>query len=217
MPEEPVMVKTIVTTDMANEIAEHYGVKLINVLTGFKYIGEQILYLEQQGKEKSYIFGFEESYGYLSGSYVRDKDAVDGVFLIVEMFAYYKSHGISLLEKLDELYSKYGYYSNYLNSYEFEGVSGFKKMQQIMSMFRNEIKSFGEYQINRVIDYEKGVDGLPKSNVLKMFLSDDITLVVRPSGTEPKLKIYVSIKGKSIEDNNHKYQAFIEKIKGVLQ
>ena len=217
MPEEPVMVKTIVTTDMANEIAEHYGVKLINVLTGFKYIGEQILYLEQQGKEKSYIFGFEESYGYLSGSYVRDKDAVDGVFLIVEMFAYYKSHGISLLEKLDELYSKYGYYSNYLNSYEFEGASGFKKMQQIMSMFRNEIKSFGEYQINRVIDYEKGVDGLPKSNVLKMFLSDDITLVVRPSGTEPKLKIYVSIKGKSIEDNNHKYQAFIEKIKGVLQ
>ena len=217
MPVDPVAVKTIVTTDMAEAIAKDYGVRMINVLTGFKYIGEQILYLEQQGKEKSYIFGFEESYGYLSGSYVRDKDAVDGSFLIVEMFSYYKSKGISLLDKLEELYQRYGYYSNYLNSYEFEGLDGFNKMQQIMSKFRNEIKEIGGYQINSVIDYQKGIDGLPKSNVLKMFLSDGITVVVRPSGTEPKIKIYVSIKGNSIKDNNLKYEELIKQINKVLK
>ena len=217
MPVDPVAVKTIVTTDMAEEVAKDYGVRMINVLTGFKYIGEQILYLEQQGKEKSYIFGFEESYGYLSGSYVRDKDAVDGSFLIVEMFSYYKSKGISLLDKLEELYQRYGYYSNYLNSYEFEGLDGFNKMQQIMSKFRNEIKEIGDYQINKVIDYQKGIDGLPKSNVLKMFLSDGITVVVRPSGTEPKIKIYVSIKGNSIKDNNLKYEELIKQINKVLK
>ena len=217
MPVDPVAVKTIVTTDMAEAIAKDYGVRMINVLTGFKFIGEQILYLEQQGKEKSYIFGFEESYGYLSGSYVRDKDAVDGSFLIVEMFSYYKSKGISLLDKLEELYQRYGYYSNYLNSYEFEGLDGFNKMQQIMSKFRNEIKEIGDYQINKVIDYQKGIDGLPKSNVLKMFLSDGITVVVRPSGTEPKIKIYVSIKGNSIKDNNLKYEELIKQINKVLK
>ena len=217
MPSDPVAVKTIVTTDMAEAIAKDYGVRMINVLTGFKFIGEQILYLEQQGKEKSYIFGFEESYGYLSGSYVRDKDAVDGSFLIVEMFSYYKSKGISLLDKLEELYQRYGYYSNYLNSYEFEGLDGFNKMQQIMSKFRNEIKEIGGYQINSVIDYQKGIDGLPKSNVLKMFLSDGITVVVRPSGTEPKIKIYVSIKGNSIKDNNLKYEELIKQIDKVLK
>ena len=217
MPVDPVAVKTIVTTDMAEAIAKDYGVRMINVLTGFKFIGEQILYLEQQGKEKSYIFGFEESYGYLSGSYVRDKDAVDGSFLIVEMFSYYKSKGISLLDKLEELYQRYGYYSNYLNSYEFEGLDGFNKMQQIMSKFRNEIKEIGGYQINSVIDYQKGIDGLPKSNVLKMFLSDGITVVVRPSGTEPKIKIYVSIKGNSIKDNNLKYEELIKQIDKVLK
>ena len=217
MPKDPVAVKTIVTTDMAQVIAEHYGVRLINVLTGFKYIGEQILYLEQQGKEDSYIFGFEESYGYLSGSYVRDKDAVDGVFLIVEMFAYYKTRGISLLDKLEELYKKFGYYSNYLNSYEFEGSSGFAKMQQIMESFRHDVKAIGDSKINKVIDYQLGVDGLPKSNVLKMFLDGGVTLVIRPSGTEPKLKIYFSIKGESIDVNNQKYQALIKSINEVLK
>ena len=217
MPKDPVAVKTIVTTDMAQVIAEHYGVRLINVLTGFKYIGEQILYLEQQGKEDSYIFGFEESYGYLSGSYVRDKDAVDGVFLIVEMFAYYKTREISLLDKLEELYKKFGYYNNYLNSYEFEGSSGFAKMQQIMESFRHDVKVIGDSKINKIIDYQLGVDGLPKSNVLKMFLDGGVTLVIRPSGTEPKLKIYFSIKGESIDENNQKYQALIKSINEVLK
>ena len=133
------------------------------------------------------------------------------------MFSYYKSKGISLLDKLEELYQRYGYYSNYLNSYEFEGLDGFNKMQQIMSKFRNEIKEIGGYQINSVIDYQKGIDGLPKSNVLKMFLSDGITVVVRPSGTEPKIKIYVSIKGNSIKDNNLKYEELIKQINKVLK
>ena len=216
MPIEPIVVKTIVTTDMTYEIANYYRAKVINVLTGFKYIGEQILYLEQQNRENCYIFGFEESYGYLSGGYVRDKDAVNGVFLIVEMFAYYKTRGRSLLDKLNELYYRFGHFSNYLNSYEFEGASGFKKMQQIMTKFR-KMKSFGEYKINWVNDYEKGINNLPKSNVLQIYLSDDISVVIRPSGTEPKLKIYTSIKGKSQEENDIKYKAFIEKINGVLQ
>ena len=217
MPKNPVAIKTIVTTDMAKAIANHYHVEVKEVLTGFKFIGEQIFYLEKENRESDYIFGFEESYGYLSGGYVRDKDAVNGAFLIVEMFAYYKTLGISLLEKLDELYKTYGYYSNYLNSYEFEGVKGFQKMQDIMKAFRGGIESFGSYKVSRVIDYEQGIDGLPKSNVLKMFLSDGITLVIRPSGTEPKLKVYISIQGESLETNNMKYHALIKVINKELQ
>ena len=217
MPKDPVAIKTIVTTDMAGVIAEHYGVKIKEVLTGFKFIGEQILYLEREGKESSYIFGFEESYGYLSGGFVRDKDAVNGVFLIAEMFAFYKSQGISLLEKLDELYKTYGFYSNYLNSYEFEGISGFKKMQSLMSNFRTDFQSFANFKILNVIDYKKGIDDLPKSDVLKMFLSDGVTLVIRPSGTEPKLKVYVSIKGDSLESNDRKYKELMSTINEVLR
>ena len=217
MPKDPVTVKTIVTTDMASVIAKHYNVEIKEVLTGFKFIGEQILYLERAGKESSYIFGFEESYGYLSGGFVRDKDAVNGAFLIVEMFVFYKTQGISLLEKLNELYKKFGYYSNYLNSYEFEGSSGFKRMQDIMATFRAGFKSFGEFQVERVIDYQKGVGDLPKSNVLKMFLSNGVTLVVRPSGTEPKLKVYFMVVGDSIESNDHKYQTLLKVIDEVLR
>ena len=217
MPKEPVTVKTIVTTDMASVIAKHYGVELKEVLTGFKFIGEQILYLERQGKESSYIFGFEESYGYLSGGFVRDKDAVNGAFLIVEMFAFYKTQGISLIEKLDELYKKFGYYSNYLNSYEFEGSSGFKRMQDIMAKFRAGFKSFGNIKVERVIDYKQGINDLPKSDVLKMFLSDGVTLVVRPSGTEPKLKAYFMIVGDSLESNDEKYQELLKVVNEVLR
>ena len=217
MPSHPVAVKTIVTTDMAEEVAKAYNVEIKDVLTGFKYIGEQILLLEEKGMEDNYIFGFEESYGYLSGSYIRDKDAVDGVFLIVEMFAYYKYLGISLLDKLEELYKKYGYYSNYLNSYEFEGSSGFKRMNDIMETFRTSFKAFGIYQINKVLDYQKGINNLPKSNVLKMFLSNNVTLVIRPSGTEPKLKVYISIKGDSLADNDKKYKELIKEINEVLK
>lgn len=193
MPEDPVMIKTIVSMDMGEQIAAHYGVRTINVLTGFKFIGEQIGLLEQQGKAESFIFGFEESYGYLSGSYVRDKDAVDGAFLICEMFSYYASQGIGLLDKLEELYRTYGYCLNTLHSYTFEGSAGFETMQQIMERFRAGVTVLGNKRVVRLLDYAEGLDGLPKSNVLKFVLEDHCSLVVRPSGTEPKLKLYVSV------------------------
>lgn len=199
MPADPVMIKTIVTTDMGEQIAAHYGVRTINVLTGFKFIGEQIGLLEKQGKADSYVFGFEESYGYLSGSYVRDKDGVNGAYLICEMFSYYATQGISLLDKLNELYQTYGYALNTLHSYEFDGSAGFAKMQKIMEQFHKEvgtgktIHAFGGKEIQTVLDYSKGLDGLPKSDVLKYMLADHCSVVVRPSGTEPKLKTYISV------------------------
>ena len=193
MPDAPVMVKTIVTMDMGEQIATHYGLRTINVLTGFKFIGEQIGRLEQQGKADSYVFGFEESYGYLTGSYVRDKDGVDGAYMICEMFSYYKTQGISLLEKLEELYQAYGYCMNTLHSYEFEGSAGFAKMQSIMQAFRGDVKAFGGKKVVKLLDYAQGLDGLPKSDVLKFLLEGNCSIVVRPSGTEPKLKIYISV------------------------
>lgn len=197
MPADPVMIKTIVTIDMAERIAKHYGVRTINVLTGFKFIGEQIGFLEAEGKTDSYIFGFEESYGYLSGSYVRDKDAVNGAFLICEMFAYYKSRGISLIEKLKELYETYGYTLNTLYSYSFEGSSGAEKMAQIMKSFRGDIKGFAGREVLECLDYSVGINGLPKSNVLKFRLEGNSSIVIRPSGTEPKMKAYISVSGEN--------------------
>ncbi|MBO5578620.1 MAG: phospho-sugar mutase [Bacilli bacterium] len=217
MPNNPVYVKTIVTTDMANKVAENYGVAHKDVLTGFKYIGEQILFLEKKHQETAYILGFEESYGYLSGSYVRDKDAVNGSFLIVEMFAYYKSKGISLLDKLNELYKKYGYYSNYLNSYEFEGAQGFKKMNDIMEFFRNKVNELDGVKIQEIKDYDKGIEGLPRSNVLKLIFANGDSVVVRPSGTEPKLKIYISLCGKSVSDSDNKYRSLIKCVEEYLK
>ena len=199
MPADPVMVKTIVTMDLVERIASHYGVRTVNVLTGFKFIGEQIGLLEKQGKADSYIFGFEESYGYLSGSYVRDKDAVDGAFLICEMFAYYAALGISLLDKLNELYQTYGYCLNTLHSYEFDGSAGFAKMQDIMKAFRGEISQFGGRKIVKLLDYAPGLNGLPKSDVLKFLLEGNCSVVVRPSGTEPKLKTYISVTAQSMD------------------
>lgn len=193
MPVEPVMIKTIVTIDMAERIAAHYGVHTINVLTGFKFIGEQIGLLEKQGKEESYIFGFEESYGYLSGSYVRDKDAVDGAFLICEMFAYYKTRGISLIEKLNDLYKTYGYTLNTLHSYTFEGLSGAEKMQNIMRSFHDGVSEFAGSKVINILDYSIGIEGLPKSDVLKYILEGNNSIVIRPSGTEPKMKAYISV------------------------
>ena len=203
MPSDPVMIKTIVTMDMAERIAAHYGVRTVNVLTGFKFIGEQIGLLEKQGKENSYIFGFEESYGYLSGGYVRDKDGVNGAYLICEMFAYYKTRGVSLLEKLNELFDKYGYCLNTLHSFEFEGSAGFAKMQNIMKDFHENVGVgyvFAGKKINTVLDYSKGLDGLPKSDVLKFMLEGNCSVVVRPSGTEPKLKTYISVSAKTKDD-----------------
>ena len=196
MPDRPVMVKTIVTTDMAQRIADKYGVETVNVLTGFKFIGETIGHLEAKGEEDRYIFGFEESYGYLSGAYVRDKDAVNAAFLICEMFAWYKKQGVSLLDRLNALYAEFGYCLNTLHSYEFEGAAGFEKMQGIMASFRGGIRKIGNRSVEKLLDYAPGLDGLPKSDVLKFLLSGGASAVVRPSGTEPKLKIYISVSAK---------------------
>ena len=208
MPQDPVMVKTIVTMDLAERIAAHYGVETRNVLTGFKFIGEQIGFLEKQGRENSYIFGFEESYGYLTGAYVRDKDGVDGAYMICEMFSFYATRGISLLDKLEELYRTYGYCLNTLHSYEFDGSAGFAKMQRIMASFRESISEFGGKKVEKVLDYSAGLDGLPKSDVLKFQLEGNCSLVVRPSGTEPKLKLYASVSAEN--------KAAAEKIEAVI-
>ena len=196
MPKEPVLVKTIVTVDLAERIAEHYGVETRNVLTGFKYIGEQIGLLEKAGEEKRYLFGFEESYGYLTGTYVRDKDGVDGAVMICEMFSFYAARGIRLTDQLAKLYERYGYCRNTLHSYQFEGSAGFAKMQGIMAAFRQGISTFGGKAVEKVLDYSAGLDGLPKADVLKFYLDGGTTLVVRPSGTEPKLKLYLSVTAK---------------------
>lgn len=216
MPENPVMIKTIVTIDMAERIAKHYGVDTINVLTGFKFIGEQIGFLEKKGEEDRYIFGFEESYGYLSGSYVRDKDAVDGAFMICEMFAYYKTQGISLIDKLNELYREYGYCLNTLHSYEFAGSAGFTKMKQIMGAFRDTIEQIGDLKVERVLDYKNGLDGLPKSDVLKFILAGNCSVVVRPSGTEPKLKTYISVSAKNRDEAETIEKRIAESLESIL-
>lgn len=199
MPVDPVMVKTIVTMDLGERIASNYGVRTIDVLTGFKFIGEQIGMLEKAGKVDSYIFGFEESYGYLSGSYVRDKDGVNAAYLICEMFSYYKTQGISLLDKLNEIYTKYGYCLNTLHSFEFDGAAGFTKMQEIMVEFHKGLDIIGGKKVIETLDYSKGLNGLPKSDVLKFMLEDNCSVVVRPSGTEPKLKTYISVSAENKE------------------
>ena len=193
MPERPVMVKTIVTMDLAEKIAACYGVETRNVLTGFKFIGEQIGFLEAKGEKDRYLFGFEESYGYLTGTYVRDKDGVDGAYMICEMFSYYGTRGIRLTDKLQSLYDQFGYCRNTLHSFQFEGSAGFAKMQGIMASFRKGVSTFGGKNVEKCLDYSVGLDGLPKSDVLKFYLTGGTTLVVRPSGTEPKLKLYLSV------------------------
>lgn len=216
MPENPVFMKTIVTTDLGERIAAHYGLKTIDVLTGFKYIGEQIGYLENVGKEDSFVFGFEESYGYLSGTYVRDKDAVVGTFLICEMFSFYKSKGICLLDKLEELYNEYGYCINTLHSYQFEGSAGLNRMKDIMDLFRNNITDICDIKIKKIVDYSKGIDKLPKSDVLKFYLDDNNSVVVRPSGTEPKIKIYISISSKNYGEIQSLEKNLVKEIEKVF-
>lgn len=196
MPERPVAVKTIVTTPMAEKVAKKYGVELRNVLTGFKYIGEQIGLLEQDGEESRYIFGFEESYGYLSGSFVRDKDAVNASLLICEMFAYYKASGKSLVDVLNELYREFGYYGAKLLTYTFEGLAGLAKMQSLMNRLRdNPLLELAGIKVESVKDYIEGIDNLPKSNVMRYLLCGGMEAVIRPSGTEPKLKVYLTSTG----------------------
>lgn len=199
MPKHPVFIKTIVTMDLAEKIAEHYGAETVNVLTGFKFIGEAIGRMEKENRASDYICGFEESYGYLTGSYVRDKDAVNAAFMICEMFAFYKTRGVSLLTRLQQIYDEYGYCLNTLHSYEFPGSSGMNKMQSIMSEFHRGLNEIAGMNVIRTEDYLPGLNGLPKSDVLKFF-TDNGSVVVRPSGTEPKLKIYISVTAKDMTE-----------------
>lgn len=217
MPVDPVMVKTIVTMDLGERIAAHYGVRTIDVLTGFKFIGEQIGYLEKQGKADSYIFGFEESYGYLTGSYVRDKDGVNGAYMICEMFSFYKTKGISLLEKLDEIYKEYGYCLNTLHSFEFDGAAGFIKMQDIMKEFHKGLDVIAGKKVVETLDYSKGLNGLPKSDVLKYMLEDNCSVVVRPSGTEPKLKTYISVSAENREEAEKLEAVMVKELKKYFE
>lgn len=212
LPEKPVVVKTIVTTKLINKLCEKYGCELKNVLTGFKYIGEVILNLEKKHEENRYLFGFEESYGYLSGTYVRDKDAVVASMLVCEMAAYYKKHGKSLAEVIDGLYEEFGYYLNQTYSFEFDGAAGMQKMSDIMTAVRdNTPKSIAGYDVVKVSDYflRKETDvatgsvtdiDLPESNVIALHLADDNAVIIRPSGTEPKIKLYITSVGKD-KDN----------------
>ena len=206
MPKDPITVKTIVTTDIVDLIAKEYGVEVINVLTGFKFIGEQIGFLEAKGEEKRYVFGFEESYGYLSGGYVRDKDAVDASMLICEMAAYYRTQGITLMQARENMYKKYGMFLQTLYSFEFEGESGMKHMEEIMTGLReNSPAAIGGLKVERFEDYKASTCKniatgevkeltLPKSNVLAFYLEGGCKAIVRPSGTEPKIKTYITAK-----------------------
>ena len=211
LPENPVAVKTIVTTDLTRAIAAEYGVELINVLTGFKFIGEQIGLLEEKGEAHRYIFGFEESYGYLAGSYVRDKDAVVASMLICEMTAYYKTLGLTLMDVLLELYSKHGCYICSQKSFTCEGQSGMQHIKDIMTRLRTggyteidgmEISCMKDYGESVSTDIKTGATepiDLPKSNVIEFDLSDGSSVIVRPSGTEPKIKMYLSAVGAGVE------------------
>jgi len=202
MPNNPVAVKSIVSTPLADLVAKHYGVELRHTLTGFKWIGDQIAQLEANGEEERFIFGFEESYGYLAGSYVRDKDAVVGSMLICEMAAYYRSIGSSIKQRLEEIYAQYGRFLNQVDSYEFAGLSGMDKMAGIMNTLRtNPPVEFAGRKVVSVTDYNKPEEtGLPKANVLIFGLEDGATVVVRPSGTEPKIKTYFTTLGKDLAE-----------------
>lgn len=212
MPKNPIAVKTIVTTDIVNEIGKAYNVEIIDVLTGFKFIGEQISLLEKKGEEERYIFGFEESYGYLSGGYVRDKDAVNASMLICEMAAYYRTQGITLLQARENLYKKYGVYYHSLHSFTFEGESGMIKMNNIMNTLRNDhLAEIAGLKVVRIDDYKLSISKdvltgvssditLPKSDVLAFFLEGGAKVIVRPSGTEPKIKTYYTAKAPTYEE-----------------
>ena len=202
MPEKPVAVKSIVSTPLADAVAKNYGVELRSVLTGFKWIGDQIAQLEAAGEADRFIFGFEESYGYLAGPYVRDKDAIIGSMLICEMAAYYRSIGSSIKQRLEEIYEKYGRYLNKVDSFEFPGLSGMDKMAGIMDGLRqNPPVKIGDYAVVKVTDYKKPEEtGLPAANVLAYRLEGGAEVIVRPSGTEPKIKTYFTTLGKDLAE-----------------
>ena len=202
MPKDPVAVMSLVSTPLAKAIAKHYNVELRSVLTGFKWIGDQILNLEKNHQEDRFIFGFEESYGYLAGSYVRDKDAVVASMLICEMAAYYRANGSSIKQRLEEIYSQYGRYFNKTDSFEFPGLSGMDKMAGIMTQLRQEPPAaIGAHKITKAVDFKKSEEtGLPPANVLLYELENGATVIIRPSGTEPKIKAYFTTLGKDFAE-----------------
>ena len=218
MPENAVAVESIVSTPLAEKVAEHYGVELRHTLTGFKWIGDQIAKLEEAGEVDRFIFGFEESYGYLAGPYVRDKDAIIGSMLICEMAAYYRSIGSSIKQRLEEIYAQYGRYLNLVDAYEFPGLSGMDKMAGIMKGLRDNVPvEFAGKKVTKVTDYlDTAFTGLPKSNVLRYDLEDGSVLIVRPSGTEPKIKTYFTTSGATLEEAQAKKDALTEAIKPIL-
>ena len=226
LPENGALVTTIVSSNMAQAVAKEYGMKFIECLTGFKYIGEQIKFFEQSGSNE-YVFGFEESYGCLVGTHARDKDAVVAVMALCEAAAYYKTQGITLWDQMLNIYNKYGYYKEDLFTMTFKGADGAKKMQDMMDAYRkNTPKQVGAYKVLRLRDYKNDVitdlatgetvpTGLPKSNVLYFELENDAWFCVRPSGTEPKIKFYAGIKGTSLEDSAKKLDELMEAIKNA--
>lgn len=226
LPDNGALVTTIVSSNMAQAVAKEYGMKFIECLTGFKYIGEQIKFFEQTGSNE-YVFGFEESYGCLVGTHARDKDAVVAVMALCEAAAYYKTQGITLWDQMLNIYNKYGYYKEDLFTMTFKGADGAKKMQDMMDAYRkNTPKQVGAYKVLRLRDYKNDVitdlatgettlTGLPKSNVLYFELANDAWFCVRPSGTEPKIKFYAGIKGTSLEDSAKKLDELMEAIKNA--
>ena len=219
MPKNPVAVKSIVSTPLADAVAEHYGVELRSVLTGFKWIGDQIAGLEAAGEVDRFIFGFEESYGYLAGPYVRDKDAIIGSMLICEMAAYYRSIESSLKQRMEEIYSEYGRYLNKIDSFEFPGLSGMDQMTGIMQGLREKpLEEIAGYKVVNVTDYKKPEEtGLPAANVLIYKLENNETVIVRPSGTEPKIKIYYTTLGKNLEEAQAEKDKLSEALKPIMK
>lgn len=227
LPNNGAIIKTIVTTELAKKVCQNYGIELIDVLTGFKYIGEKIKEFEET-KDYTYLFGFEESYGYLAGDFVRDKDAVIAATLISEMTLYYKTRGMSLYDALIELYNKYGYYKESLISIELQGKEGQEKIAKALEYLRHSMKAtVNDVKIVRKMDYKLSIEkdlvnidekiiNLPKSNVLKFILEDGSWFVVRPSGTEPKMKIYISCIGQSLESADSNMEVFKKSIMNIV-
>ena len=218
MPKAPVACKSIVSTPLADAVAAHYGVECRNVLTGFKWIGDQIARLEAAGEVDRFIFGFEESYGYLAGPYVRDKDAIIGSMLICEMAAYYRSIGSSIKERMEQIYAQYGRYLNKVDSFEFPGLSGMDKMAAIMDGLRKQpLTELAGIAVVKTQDFEKAEEtGLPAANILTYALADGSTVIVRPSGTEPKIKIYFTTKGADLAQAEAKKEKLAEACKPIL-
>ena len=218
MPKNPVAVKSLVSTPLADAVAANYGVEMRNVLTGFKWIGDQIARLEADGEVERFILGFEESYGYLAGPYVRDKDAIIGSMLICEMAAYYRSIGSSIKQRLEEIYAEYGRYLNKVDSFEFPGLSGMEKMAGIMASLREKPPvEIGGYKVVKVTDYENTAEtGLPAANVLVYALDGGATVIVRPSGTEPKIKTYFTTLGKDLAEAEAQKNQLAEALKPIL-